>query len=249
MYADLLRERKKKAELTTAELAEQSGVPTGTINKLLTGETKSPRYDTMKALDEVLRKYEYAVEANLMVREEAIAYSAQNRNHTVDDYYKLPDEIKVELIDGVFYNMSSPSSVHQMTLINLLVQSKNFIDQKKGNCIPFVAPMDVQLDCDEYTMVQPDFFIVCNPDMIQNNKIYGAPDFVAEVLSPSSKERDYIRKLNKYMMAGVKEYWIVDLERERIAVYFAREDYLPTIYPLHSEVPVRIYDGELKILL
>ena len=64
-----------------------------------------------------------------------------------------------------------------------------------GNCRPFIAPVDVQLDCDERTMVQPDVGIVCDSSKIKRFGVYGAPDFLVEVISPSTKKKDYTLKL------------------------------------------------------
>lgn len=64
-------------------------------------------------------------------------------------------------------------------------------------------PVDVQLDCDNKTMVEPDVGIICDPSKIKRFGIYGAPDFVLEVISPSTKKRDYALKLSKYMGSWV----------------------------------------------
>ena len=118
---------------------------------------------------------------------------------------------------------------------------------KGGSCRPFIAPVDVQLDCDERTMVQPDVGIVCDPDKIKRFGIYGAPDFLVEVISPSTKKKDYIKKLAKYMEAGVREYWILDPYQKRLLVYFFEGDVFPVIYGLDQPVPVGIYNGDLVI--
>ena len=107
--------------------------------------------------------------------------------------------------------------------------------------------MDVQLDCDDRTMVQPDVLVVCDRDKIIKRCIYGAPDFVVEILSPSTKRKDGIIKLSKYISAGVREYWIVDPDKKQVVVYdFQKEDY-PVIYGFGGEIPVGIFDGECRI--
>ena len=87
------------------------------------------------------------------------------------------------------------------------------------DCIPLTAPVDVQLDRDEKTMLQPDVLILCDKRKLIRRCIYGAPDFVLEVLSPSTRSKDQIVKLKKYMEADCREYWIVDIENRRIVVY------------------------------
>ena len=81
------------------------------------------------------------------------------------------------------------------------------------------APMDVQLDCDDKTMVQPDVMVVCDRDKITRKCIYGAPDLAVEILSDSTKKKDMYVKLGKYMEAGVREYWLVDPKGKKVIVY------------------------------
>lgn len=244
MYADVLKDRKKKMGWTTEELSFRSGVPVGTINKILNGETKSPRYDTMDALEAAFKKEE---EKELFIKETA-AYGSQDlKKYTVEDYYNFPEDVRVELIDGQIYYMAGPSTEHQSAVVRMIIQTGNYIDQNGGGCLPFTAPVDVQLDCDDKTMLQPDFMIICDREKVYKDRIYGPPDFVAEVLSPSSRYVDGNVKLRKYLAAGVMEYWIVDLARRRVISYYKEDDYLPFIYSMEEPVPVKFYRGELKI--
>ncbi|MBQ4563386.1 MAG: Uma2 family endonuclease [Lachnospiraceae bacterium] len=252
MYRDILIEKKKIMGWTTEELSRRSGVPVGTINKILSGETTSPRYDTMNALEQAFEMAEELPRTLKMIREPSVAYSASShyRPMTLDDYYRQPIERRCELIDGVFYDMASPSSAHQTAVSELVFQFYSHIRSHKGSCNVFPAPLDVQLNCDDYTMVQPDFLVVCDKEKIHSDRIFGAPDFIAEVLSPSSKKLDTGTKLLKYVQAGVKEYWIIDPQGERVVCYYFPEDGLmPRIFPLSAEIPVKIYDDKLKITL
>ena len=89
-------------------------------------------------------------------------YQKKSRECTLEDYYQLPDERRAELIDGVIYDMSAPTIIHQKISLEISVRFHAFISQKKGACMVFSAPVDVQLDCDEKTMVQPDVLVVCD---------------------------------------------------------------------------------------
>ena len=82
-----------------------------------------------------------------------------------------------------------------------------------------IAPLDVQLDRDDRTMVQPDVLVVCDRSKWCGGCVYGAPDFVMEILSPSTWEKDMYVKLGKYESAGVREYWIVIRRRNGVLVY------------------------------
>lgn len=245
MYGDFLKKKKEERGWTTEELALRSGVPVGTINKILRGETKSPRYDTMDALEAAFGEEE---ERELFVREtSAYKYGRDDKVYTLEDYDSFPKDVRVELIDGKVFYMEAPTTIHQMIISNLVFQSMRYIKQKGGDCVPFPSPVDVQLNCDEYTMVQPDFLIVCDREKITEKCIYGAPDFVVEILSPSTRFRDGDIKFRKYIAAGVREYWIVDTEGERVICYFKGDGFLPTIYGMWDQVPVKIFDGQLKI--
>lgn len=233
---------KKKYGYSFAQLSELSGVPQGTIQKIFSGETKSPRYDTLAALERVLRPKEED-----HVRETAILYDDGKKFYTLDDYYSLPDERRVELIDGRFYDMASPGTAHQIAVTDIFFHISDYIRKNQGACIPFVAPMDVQLDNDEYTMVQPDIFVLCDRDKMNKRCVAGAPDWIIEVLSDSTRRKDAFLKLHKYQNAGVREYWMVDPKKERVIVYHFDEDEVPQIYGSDSEIPVGIYEGMLRI--
>ncbi len=183
------------------------------------------------------------------ISEAAVAYASdrQEGEYTLEDYYRLPDERRVELIDGVFYDMSAPTSIHQLIGGSVYSTFFNYISRKGGKCLPFIAPIDVQLDCDDRTMVQPDVLILCDRDKLNRRNIYGAPDFILEVLSPSTRRKDMMLKLAKYSRAGVREYWIVDPERKNVLVYDLEHGKEVTIYGFTDQIPVAIFDGDCVV--
>ena len=175
--------------------------------------------------------------------------AAQDRRYTLDDYYALPDDRRVELIDGVFYDMAAPSYLHQIILGQLFRLFSDCIEQHDMPCRVFIAPCDVRLDRDNYTMVQPDLLVICGKqDYLHMKRLEGAPDLAVEVLSPSTRSKDMILKLYKYEKAGVLEYWIVDPEQRTVTVHFFDTDhYDPERYSFHDQVPVRISEGKCSI--
>lgn len=242
MKIEEMREKKREFGYTFAQIADLSGVPLGTVQKIFNGETKSPRYDTVLALERIFKE-------KMVVMESTPAYTVNKKpgEYTIEDYRALPDDQRVELIDGYFYDMAAPTTFHQLMAGELYRQIANFILDQGGNCIPFISPVDVQLDNDEKTMIQPDVVIICDPGQIIRRNILGAPDFVLEVVSPGTRRRDHILKLSKYAAAGVKEYWIVDPYQGRILVYYFESEETPTIYPIDADIPVNIYDGKLVL--
>ena len=238
-----MREKKKEKGYSYEQISELSGVPLGTVHKIFGGETRSPRYATLQALENVFRE-----DAGGRVREaQRYESSKQQGEYTVDDYYAFPEERRVELIDGVVYDMCSPALVHQRIAGEIFWQISDFIRGKGGECLPVMSPIDVRLGCDDKTMVQPDVLIVCDRSKVMRWGIMGAPDFVLEVLSPSTKRKDCIKKLDKYMEAGVREYWMIDPDRRKLIIYQFESEVYPVVCGLSGKAAVGIFDGQLQI--
>lgn len=166
----------------------------------------------------------------------------KNEIYTIRDIYALPDGERAELIDGTIYYMAPPSKTHQRITGKLYQTIANYIDGKGGGCEIYAAPFAVFLNKDDLNYVEPDISVVCDVSKLDESGCHGAPDWVIEVVSPSSKPRDYMTKLFKYRTAGVREYWIVDPEKRRIMVYGFENDVVEQ-YDFGEEVPVGIYGG------
>jgi Uma2 family endonuclease len=133
--------------------------------------------------------------------------------YTYNEYADWPEEERYELIYGIPYMMSAPAAWHQRVLGTLYSQLLDFLEDKK--CEPFMAPFDVRLfpreDGFDNTVVQPDIMVVCDSAKLSDGRACrGAPDFIIEILSDSTRKIDFRVKKELYLTAGVKEYWIVD---------------------------------------
>lgn len=149
----------------------------------------------------------------------------QNNQYTIDDIYALPDGQRAELIDGQMYMMAPPSRRHQQILLSLSRRIADYIDRKGSSCEVDIAPFAVFLNEDDKNYVEPDISVICSSEKLTDKGCSGAPDWIIEIVSPSSRRTDYFTKLFKYRTAGVREYWIVDPDKNRILVYnFASED-------------------------
>jgi Uma2 family endonuclease len=143
--------------------------------------------------------------------------------------------------------MASPSGVHQELIGLLHLIFAGYVRSRKGTCKVFLSPFDVQLDCDNRTMVEPDLLVICSREKIRMRCLYGAPDLAVEIVSPSSRRKDMILKTHKYEHAGVREYWIIDPGKRQVIVYdFANESY-PMIYGFEDRIPVGIWEGDLTV--
>ena len=136
--------------------------------------------------------------------------------------------------------------MHQKLLQRLCQKIANHIDSKKGNCEVLPAPFAVFLNEDDKTYVEPDISVICDKSKLTEAGCNGAPDFIIEVVSPSSRKMDYSTKMTLYSNAGVREYWIVDPSRERTTVYHFEEDAAPIIFTFGQAISVGIY-GDLQI--
>ena len=175
-----MKDRKRELGLSNEEIALRSGVPFSTVQKIFGGITTSPRSKTIKALEAVLSRVEQKgsiIQEESLIQEEPLAYRTKKQGeYTLEDYYAIPDERRVELIDGVLYDMETPSVIHQRILGLLHLLFEECISSHEGDCEVFLSPCDVQLDRDEKTMLQPDLFVLCREYDLKGRSIPGAPD-------------------------------------------------------------------------
>ena len=272
-----LKERKKELCYSNKMISDISGVPVSTLQKIFGGSTETPRYETLLKLEralfptdrelrvgdpyympdgglykpyvaESLEAYDYGAYSGYDKKYKA--HGKKQGEYTIEDLKRLPDGVRMELIDGVLYDMASPTAVHQAIVFQVSMQIAPVLQSAEGDCEIFTAPLDVQFDLeDDETLVQPDLLIACEKDKYINEtgRILGAPDMVMEVLSPSTSNKDRIVKLNKYWQKGVKEYWVVYPERQIINVYCFGDINGFSEYTFEDRVPLRIFDGHISV--
>jgi Uma2 family endonuclease len=169
---------------------------------------------------------------------------------TYADYLQWPEDTRYELIDGEAFLMSpAPLVEHQEVAGEVYRQLANQLDGKP--CRPFIAPVDVRLprkdetDAAIDTVVQPDVLVVCDPSKIDRRGVRGAPDWLLEVLSPSTAAHDQIAKRRTYERAGVREYWLVHPGDRTLTVYLLDNGQYgrPEIYELKDATPIGVLPG------
>ncbi|GFH92354.1 hypothetical protein IMSAGC002_03624 [Lachnospiraceae bacterium] len=166
----------------------------------------------------------------------------QEKHYTIDDIYSLPEGSRAELIDGQIYYMAPPNRQHQTIAREFFSSINSYIKSKGDSCEAFFAPFAVFLDKDDKNYVEPDISVVCNPDKLTDKGCSGAPDWITEIVSSSSRRMDYYTKLSLYRSAGVREYWIVDPMKQTILVYDMEHDAAPAIYSFADSIKVNIYE-------
>jgi len=140
-------------------------------------------------------------------------------------------ENRYELIDGVVYLLASPSFTHQRILGELYFLFREYL-KNQDSCDSFLAPFDIDLIRqnikllreeaeDDINVVQPDLIVLCDymKDINEKDKYKGTPTLVVEILSPSTRSKDRVKKLDLYMESGIEEYWIIDPKTESVMVY------------------------------
>lgn len=174
----------------------------------------------------------------------------KEKHYTYADYLTWPDDARYELIDGEAFLMApAPLIEHQEVAGDVYHQLRNQLDGKP--CRPYIAPVDVRLPRKEETddaidtVVQPDVLVVCDPSKIDRRGVRGAPDWLLEVLSPSTAAHDQIAKRRTYERAGVREYWLVHPGDRTLTVYVLDNGQYgrPEIYELKDETPICVLPG------
>jgi Uma2 family endonuclease len=162
--------------------------------------------------------------------------------YTVEDIYALPEGQRAELIEGQIYDMTPPMRLHQHIIMNLSATIYNYIKPKNGTCLVYPAPFAVFLNNDDLNYVEPDISVICDKSKLDERGCNGAPDWIIEIVSPSTQRIDYGIKLFKYRTAGVREYWIVNPSTQTVTVYDFESEFGTRQYAFDEIIPVHIYD-------
>ena len=158
------------------------------------------------------------------VMESAVQYDYAHKTISYDEFMEIYEKssVRMEFINGEIVIMSSPSMGHQKTLGELFVLFKQYFKGKR--CQPYLAPLDIHFHKKEISdpdVMQPDLVVLCDADekVDKKDRYTGTPALTLEILSPSTRSVDMIYKLNTFMLSGVDEYWLVDLENRQITLY------------------------------
>jgi len=158
------------------------------------------------------------------------------KGYTIADIEALPEGERAELIDGEMFRMDAPVRRHQDISGNLFWRIMSYIINKHGKCKVYAAPFAVRIKKDNRNYVEPDISVICDREKLDEKVCQGVLDCVIEILSPSSVTMDCERKVKLYRETGVREYWIVDPEKETVSVY----DFEHSITTLKAEA---VYDS------
>ena len=182
-----------------------------------------------------------------------------NKRYSYADYLTWFDNVRRELFDGFIKFMTpAPSRLHQKVTRKLVTRIDNFLSQK--TCEIYFAPFDVRFpnnknensDNQIFTVVQPDVCIICDPSKLDDKGCLGAPDMIIEINSPNNPQNDIKIKFELYEKNFVREYWIVNPSDKNVSVFILNNEnkfQFSGMYAGDDQIPVGIFDGELKINL
>jgi prevent-host-death family protein len=163
-----------------------------------------------------------------LVHEKTLIYEAKPRKASYEEFLELSEnsDERYEYINGEIYLLASPKVVHQRILSELHFIFYNWFQGK--TCRPMFAPFDITLkrNAENINVVQPDLMVICDLDDKTNEKDYymGVPALVAEIISESTRNKDFIKKLDLYMSTGVKEYWIINPLNKEVSIYLFEDN-------------------------
>jgi Uma2 family endonuclease len=165
------------------------------------------------------------------------------RPYTAEDLAEMPDDgRRYEVLGGELIVSPAPSTRHQWVSVELTAQIRSFARRKQLGLV-FSAPLDVRLG--RHDIVQPDIVFILNEHLhiLQAWGIEGSPDLLVEIVSPSSRLNDRIRKSAIYADQGVPEYWIVDLDTRTILTQQLVSGEYVTIPMSEGSVTSRVLSG------
>jgi Uma2 family endonuclease len=145
------------------------------------------------------------------------------------DYQGWDSDKRVELINGIVYELESPNRYHQDISGRLFLSFGNFF--QNSPCKLYAAPFDVRLphkkdktkDEEVITVVLPDLCVICDHKKLDEKGCIGAPDLVIEIISPGNSKKEMKQKFEVYQESGVKEYWMVLSCEKSVIVYTLNE--------------------------
>lgn len=131
----------------------------------------------------------------------------------------MPEGTHCELIDNAIIMSPAPTWTHQNLVKHLLIKIDNFIQKQN---IGGIVLSDCNIYIDEENVFRPDVFFIDADNMHilhEDGKIKGVPTIVIEILSRGTQKIDRSKKKDKYLAAGVKEYWLVDPKSKKCTGY------------------------------
>lgn len=163
-------------------------------------------------------------------------------SHTEEDVLALPEGQRAELFDGKMAARAPQTTTHQGIIGCLFTEIAVYLRANEEHCRIMMSPFAVFLKDDGRNYLEPDITVVCDERRLDEEGCHGAPDWVIEVVSSTSRALDYGKKLGAYIDAGVREYWVVDPEKRVIVTYYLDQPDIPVIHHFGDIIKPYIYN-------
>ncbi|HLC15746.1 MAG TPA: Uma2 family endonuclease [Thermodesulfovibrionia bacterium] len=170
----------------------------------------------------------------------------KEKKYTYQDYLHFPDNERWEIIDGIAYDMSPAPKIKHQRIVSKLDRILGNLVEEHG-CTLFIAPTDVVFD--NFNVVQPDVFVVCDKSKITVDNIQGAPDLIIEVISKSTSLTDRRDKKKLYEKFGVEEYIMVYPDNNYVERYTLKNwKYEPAeSYRWNEIIKLNLFNIEIRL--
>jgi len=186
----------------------------------------------------------------MQVKEQALDYKYGGKKVSYEEFVDISEksELRMEYIDGEIILLGSPSVAHQEISGYLYIIFSQFLKGKK--CKVFYAPFDVRFfkpEIKDPDVCQPDLLITCDTEgkVDEKGRYMGTPALVVEIISPGTRSKDMVKKLNTYMLSGVEEFWVVDPKQKTIIIYAFKDLQIDSfhIYKNDEVAESQAFDG------
>jgi len=171
-----------------------------------------------------LSPYITEIERYLTVKERALDYQYGGMKVSYEEFMEIYEktDLRMEYINGEIVLLTSPDAFHQTISGNLFSQLRAYL--RDGGCRVFYAPLDVHFHKKDFNtpdVMQPDLLIACDlaTAINERGRYLGTPTLCVEIISRSTRSKDMVDKLNTYMLSGVREFWVVDPQKQLVQVY------------------------------
>lgn len=164
------------------------------------------------------------------------------QRHSLKDI--IESDKHIEIINGRVVIEDKTTVSHNLAVSEISTALKNYISSNKGACKVFTENIALyvnELTKNDENFFLPDVMVVCDKEGIKEDGVHCAPLFVAEITSESTKGNDYRDKLEVYRKIGVKEYWIVDMQKKVILKCLESEDFIPQFFSRPKSLQVSVY--------
>lgn len=196
-----------------------------------------------------LAPYITEIERYFTVKEKALDHQYGGKKVSYEEFMEIYEnsDLRMEYINGELIIMGSPNTFHQSISSNLHIILRNYLKGKP--CKVFYAPFDVHFLKKNFKVpdvMQPDLLIACDLEnnVNKNGRYMGTPSLVVEILSPSTRSRDMVDKLNIYMLSGVKEFWLINPKDKTVLVYGFKDGQIDVFNSYKKDEVIKSYSFE-----